>query len=109
MGVLSSSTRTHPVAGNRCLHGRVVDTPVVLSEMLRVDLLAVEYARTWHRVALGAATREWAAPGFEVVVLGVFVALPVGFAAEGFGTVGEGAAVGAFVALFVFSMGGYNE
>lgn len=45
-----------------------------------------------------------ASPGFEVEMLGVFVPLPVVFAAEGLGAGGEGTAVGPLVALHVFSV-----
>lgn len=44
-----------------------------------------------------------AAPGFDLVVLGVFVAFPVVFRAKGFGARGVRAAVRASMAFFVFS------
>lgn len=46
-----------------------------------------------------------AEPTWHTEMLGALVALPVGFAAKGFGTVGECTAVGSFMTLLVFSDG----
>ena len=64
-------------------------------------LTAVEYSGAL--VDAAGRERELAAPGFDLVVLSVFVAFPVVFRAEGLGAGGVGTAVGASVAFFVFS------
>ena len=52
------------------------------------------------------AERFVAAPGLDLVVLGIFVTFPIIFGPKGLGTRGVGATIGAGMALFVFPSGG---
>ncbi len=96
---LPVSSNLHPLALLQYL--LLVLNMMVVFEVRGELLAAVEYFGTLVDEAGG----EWelAAPGFDLVVLSVFVAFPVVFGAEGLAAGGVGAAVGAGVAFFVFS------
>lgn len=75
---------------------------VIVSEMSDEQLLAVVQARAFSACILLAGQRT--APALQEEMLPVLVALPVGFAAEGFVAFVKGAAEGFLVPRFVFSV-----
>lgn len=70
--------------------------------MLGICFFLVEDAPAYG--AVGSVVRD-TEPAGEVQVLGAFVSLPVGLAAEGFGTVRKCTTIGPFMSFLVLSDG----
>lgn len=78
---------------------------VIFVNSMLTQVVSICVGSTEQPLARGACSRIMfcAEPTWHTEMLGALMALPVGFAAEGLGAVGECTTVGSFVTLLVFS------